>query len=171
LTHHLKRIHPNTIPWIEAHSKSVNRYKECVIDSNLYKFVLWFIDSRYAITEIENPLFLNILDKDINCPSYDYFRYTILRKISLNMFYYIEQKMIDAIASCLLVDFWKSKMGVEWIAVGAKNTYSCGKSEVLVMDFLPMDTSQNAENVQLKIEAVVNCYSFDYTKINGIQNK
>ena len=61
----------------------LTRFRAVKIDEHLEDFIKYFISSSMSLTEIKNPLFIKILNKNMKCPTYDYLRNRILKGIIL----------------------------------------------------------------------------------------
>ena len=116
---------------------------------------------------MENPNFIDLLDKNFMIPSYKAFRNTVLPDVMSKLMKVIETKLAAAIAVCLMADLWSSATNKDFIAVAAITTNGDLVKEVLVLGMRAMEGDHCAEMVKLYVESIVNDYSFDKSKING----
>jgi len=84
------------------------------------------------------------------------------------MFYAINQKLEDAIVVTLISDIWTSPEMLDFIGLAANITTSAFEKEVVVIGMMRMPGSYCAENIKTSIEAMVNRFALDKSKINGM---
>jgi len=84
------------------------------------------------------------------------------------MFYAINQKLEDAIVVTLISDIWTSPEMLDFIGLAANITTSAFEKEVVVIGMMRMPGSHCAENIKTSIEAMVNRFALDKSKINGM---
>jgi hypothetical protein len=128
--------------------------------------VKYFISSNTALTQLQNPHLLKILDKSIEAPSYHSFRNTFL-SIVMNLMRAVQnEKLQNANAITLIVDMWTSKNNKDFIVLGSATMDDCFEREIMVLDMMRMTTNHTAEHVKECCETMVNKFDFDKSKIN-----
>ena len=136
------------------------------IDNYTLKLVKFIISSNESISQLDNPYFLDILQKQykISCPKT--FRYTILPNILEKLKKVIDAKLESAVSVCLIIDLWSAPNNQDFIAVVAVTLNSSMEKNILVIGLRPMpEGTHSSEMVKLVVENIVNDYTFDKLKV------
>lgn len=166
---HLEK-HQEVAEWLELHKKKQNRFKEVVIDENLWRFLTYFLSSNLALTELRNKHFLGIVLSSIKCPSYEQLRYRLLKVVLAKLMEVIQNRFNSAIYVTLITDIWSNRLNTRFLGLAACCTYIDSRKEMLVMDLQEIEERASAEVLREKIEEIVNKFAFDKSKIKGIHS-
>ncbi len=74
---------------------------------------------------------------------------------------------MQAINITLIVDIWTSAHSRDFIGLSAYYTKRNFEKDCVVIGFKRMEGSHNSENIKSAIEAIINDYQFDKSKIGG----
>lgn len=152
--------------WLDKYK--ADESKVILNDDTLY-LVKYFITSNTNLTELENPYLRELLKKNtgFKLPSYRSFRNELLPEIMKSFHIAIEKMLKDAATISLIIDMWSSKSTTSFMAIGAQCCSNLLTQEfaVISIDDLGNET-QSAQMIKGYIEAAINKYSFDKSKIN-----
>jgi len=84
-----------------------------------------------------------------------------------HLYLLIENKLETAKTVCLVVDLWTNLINSDYIALGAVITNNTFDRKMIIVNMMRMVGMHNSENVKLAIEAMINKFQFDKSKIHS----
>jgi hypothetical protein len=153
--------------WLSMYNNQ-NSKKKYVITKDMLILIKYFITSHAALSQLSIPFFLSILERaKYKAPSDRTFKKVLddaLEKVRAK----IQEKLDEALSICLITDIWTNKNNEDFIAVSAALNSEGFVREVITIGMMTMDGSHCAENIQVNVEKIVNCFKFNKANVHGI---
>jgi hypothetical protein len=166
LNKHL-RIHAEFNAWLKLYNISYKRVKSTMIDDKLFRLIKYIVSSNVSLSELENDLFIDILDPAIRCPSYHVFRQNLLPSVMQKFHEAIQNKLNSGLSICLIVDMWTNRSNKAFLALSASILNREFEKELFVIGMENISFQQhNAECLKQIIELIINRFRFNKAKIH-----
>ena len=129
----------------------------------------YIITSNQATQELENPHLQSIFARHHITPVTEKnFVGNILPNVVAKMKNIITNKLRRCKHCTLLTDIWSSNQLVDILGCCCSLVYTDFTKETIVIGLRKMNGAHTAENIKEAVEAIVNQYEFDKSKIRGV---
>ena len=162
---HLEKFHRELDKWFTMYNDQSKYQQHMLIDKKILKLVIYFISSNAAASEFDKIEFRNILNYDIPCSKT--FSDFILVKVMNKLKEALNTKLENAASVCLISDIWTNKSMLDFMGLAVNIIDSSFNKKTLVIGMMLMPGNHCAEYIKEAIEALVNNYDFNKSKIHG----
>jgi hypothetical protein len=153
--------------WYKAYQENTGTKR--VLDENTLMLIKYFISSNASFTELQNPYLKQLIGKFMHVPTIFCFRDMIMTTVLGKMYEMLEKKLQNAMTVCLIVDIWTNAVNADFIGLAAVLTNEKLEREVHVINMMRMPGPHCAEVIKSAVEAMVNRFDFDKSRIHGTE--